>query len=73
MGEFITCKRGSAEHNVQDDHAFLWEHFTLRYLPAETPQPIKMKIGTINYVGELTRCAKNGCNRLAGGGHIGEI
>ena len=36
--------------------------------PAETPQPIKMKFCTIDYVGELTRCAKNGCNRLAGGG-----
>ena len=36
--------------------------------PAETPQPIKMKFCTIDYVGELTRCAKNGWNRLAGGG-----
>ena len=36
--------------------------------PAETPQPIKMKFCTIDYVGELTRCAKNCCNRLAGGG-----
>ena len=36
--------------------------------PAETPQPIKMKLCTIDYVGELTRCAKNDCNRLAGGG-----
>ena len=36
--------------------------------PAETPQPIKMKFCKIDYVGELTRCAKNGCNRLAGGG-----
>jgi hypothetical protein len=36
--------------------------------PAETPQPIKMKFRTIDYVGEITRCAKNGYNRLAGGG-----
>ena len=36
--------------------------------PAETLQPIKMKFCTINYVGELTRCAKNGWNRLAGSG-----
>ena len=36
--------------------------------PAETPEPIKMKFCKIDYVGELTRCAKNGCNRLAGGG-----
>ena len=36
--------------------------------PAETPQPMKMKFCTIDYVGEVTRCAKNGCNRLAGGG-----
>jgi hypothetical protein len=36
--------------------------------PAETPQPIKMKFSTIDYVDEITRCAKNGCNRLAGGG-----
>ena len=42
--------------------------------PAETIQPIKMKFRTIDYVGELTRCAKNGYNRLAGGGpQIGEI
>ena len=36
--------------------------------PAETPQPIKMKFCTIDYVGGLTRFAKNDCNRLAGGG-----
>ena len=36
--------------------------------PAETPQPIKMKFCTIDYVGALTRGAKNGWNRLAGGG-----
>ena len=36
--------------------------------PAETPQLIKMKFCTINYVGELTWCTKNGCNRLARGG-----
>jgi hypothetical protein len=28
--------------------------------PAETPQPINMKFCTIDYVGELTPCAKNG-------------
>ena len=42
--------------------------FTPPYCPAETPKPIKMKFYTIDYVGELTRCAKNGLNRLAGGG-----
>ena len=36
--------------------------------PAEIPQPIKMKFCTIDYVGELTRCAKNGLNWLPGGG-----
>ena len=36
--------------------------------PAETPKPIKMKFCTIDYVGEFTRCAKTGWNRLAGGG-----
>jgi hypothetical protein len=36
--------------------------------PADTPQPIKMKYCTIGYVGKTTRCVKNGCNRLAGGG-----
>ena len=36
--------------------------------PAEIPQPIKMKFCTIDYVGELTGCAKSDCNRLAGGG-----
>jgi hypothetical protein len=33
--------------------------------PAETPQPIKMKFCTIDYVDEVTRCAENGCNRWA--------
>jgi hypothetical protein len=36
--------------------------------PAETPQPIMIKFCTIDYVGDVTRYAKNGCNRLAGGG-----
>jgi hypothetical protein len=36
--------------------------------PAETPQPTKMKFCTINYVGEITRFAKNDWNQLAGGG-----
>ena len=36
--------------------------------PVETPQPIKMKVCKIDYVGELTGRAKNGWNRLAGGG-----
>ena len=36
--------------------------------PAETPQLIKMKFCTIDYVGKITRCAKNGWNRLVGGG-----
>jgi hypothetical protein len=35
---------------------------------AETPQPIKMKFCTIDEVGEVTRCSKNGWNRFAGGG-----
>ena len=54
----ITCKRGSAKHSVKDDHAFLWEHAIFRYLPAETPQPIKMKFCTIDYVDEIRRYAK---------------
>ena len=61
----ITCKRGSAKHSVKDDHAFLWEHAILTYLPSRNPSPIKMKFCTIDYVGELTRCAKNGLNQLA--------
>jgi hypothetical protein len=36
--------------------------------PAETPQPINKKFCTIDYVGKVTRCAKNGCNRLPAGG-----
>jgi hypothetical protein len=36
--------------------------------PAETPQSIKMKFCKIDYVDEVTRCAKNGYNRLIGGG-----
>jgi hypothetical protein len=30
--------------------------------PAETAQPIKMQFCTIHYVGEITQCAKIGCN-----------
>ena len=60
--------RASAKHSVKDDHAFPWKHirFSGTY-PAETPQPIKMKFCTIDYVGELTRCAKISWNQLAGG------
>jgi hypothetical protein len=36
--------------------------------PAETPRPIKIKFSTIYNVDEITRFAKNGCNRLARGG-----
>jgi hypothetical protein len=36
--------------------------------PAETPQPIKMKLCTIDNVGKVTRCAKKSWNRLYGGG-----
>jgi hypothetical protein len=36
--------------------------------PAETPHPIEMKFCTIDYVGDIMRFAKNGCNGLAGGG-----
>jgi hypothetical protein len=36
--------------------------------PAKTPQLIKMKFCTIDNVGEVSRCTKNGRNRLAGGG-----
>jgi hypothetical protein len=36
--------------------------------PAETPQPIKMKFCTIDNAGKVTRCTKNGWNRLAWGG-----
>jgi hypothetical protein len=61
----ITCKRGSAKHSVKDDYAFLRFSGTC---PAETPQPINMKFCTIDYVGEVTRCAKIGWNRLTGGG-----
>jgi hypothetical protein len=33
--------------------------------PAKIPQPINMKFCAVDYVGENTRCARNGCNRLA--------
>jgi hypothetical protein len=36
--------------------------------PAETTQQIKIKFCKIDDVGGVTRCAKNGCNQLAGGG-----
>ena len=55
-------------HSVKDDHT---SYGHMRYSdarPVETPQPIKMKFCTIDYVGELTRCTKNGWNRLSGGG-----
>jgi hypothetical protein len=42
--------------------------------PAEAPQPIIMKFYTIDKVGKVTRCAKNGWNRLAWAApEIGEI
>ena len=36
-GGLITCKRGSAKHNVKDYHAFLWEHAIFRYPPSRNP------------------------------------
>jgi hypothetical protein len=35
---------------------------------AETPQLFNMKFCTIDYIGEVMQCAKNGWNRLAAGG-----
>ena len=64
----IKCKRGSAKHSVKDDHAFNGNMQYSGARPAETPQPIKIKFCTIDYFGELTRCAKNGWDRLTGGG-----
>jgi hypothetical protein len=42
----IACKRGSAKHNVKDDHAFLWKHAIFSACPAEISQPINMKFCT---------------------------
>jgi hypothetical protein len=36
--------------------------------PTKTPWPIVLKFCTVNYVGEITKHAKNGCNGLARGG-----
>jgi hypothetical protein len=49
------------------DSAFLWEHAIFGPRPTVTPRPIHMKFRTINYVGEVTRCAKNGSDRFSGG------
>jgi hypothetical protein len=36
--------------------------------PTKTPRPIVLKLFTVDYIGETTKCAKNGYNRLARGG-----
>ena len=63
-----TCKRGSAEHSVKDDHAFLWEQAIFRYLPSRNPPTDQVEILHDWLVSKPTWCAKNGCNRLARGG-----
>jgi hypothetical protein len=67
--QHITCKRGSSKDSFKDDHAFLFGNMRLSgTCPAETPQMIKMKTRTIDYVGKVTRRTKIGWNKLAGGG-----
>jgi hypothetical protein len=76
---YKSCYRS---HHVQARHAALstvlrtttFSYGNMRFsgtCPAETPQPIKMKFCTIDYVGEVTQCANNNCNQLAGGGPTG--
>jgi hypothetical protein len=44
---------------LKDDHALSYGNMRFsRTCPAETPQLIKMKFCTIEYVGKITRCAK---------------
>jgi hypothetical protein len=40
----ITCKRGSAKHNVKDDHAFLRKHAIFRHLPSRNPSTDRNEI-----------------------------
>jgi hypothetical protein len=63
----ITSKRGSAKHSVNDDHAFLWKEAIFSHLSSQNPSTDQVKFCTTDNVGEFPRCAKNGCNRLAGG------
>jgi hypothetical protein len=67
-GQTITCKRGSASTVLRTPTLSYGNVRFSGTCPAETPQPIKMKFCTIDYVGEVTRYAKNGWNRLARGG-----
>jgi hypothetical protein len=65
------CKRVSTTHSVKGDFTFLWEHAIFRYLPNENPLTDRSEILHLDCVGETTKCAKNGYNRLAY--HISEI
>jgi hypothetical protein len=62
----ITCKRGSSQHCVKDDFAFLCKHINLGTHRTETPPPIIMKLCTVNYVALKTFSAKIDIDRLAG-------
>jgi hypothetical protein len=44
------------------------KHAIFGRLPSRNPSTNQNEISTIDYAGEVTQCAKNGWNRLAGGG-----
>jgi hypothetical protein len=54
------------KHCVKDDHVFPCNMRFSGTCQTETPQSIHMKFCKIDYVGKITRCAKNGWNPLAG-------
>jgi hypothetical protein len=66
----ITCKRVSAKHGAKDGFAFSYGNMRFSGTHrTKTPWPIVLKIFTVDYVGETTKPAKDGYNRLARGGY----
>jgi len=61
----ITCKRGSAAV-VRTTCCSYGEPQILNLSRAETTEPINTKFWTIDYLGEIKRIAKFGCNGFSG-------
>jgi hypothetical protein len=65
----ITCKRVSAKHSVIRTASLSYGNMQFSGAhQTKTPRPIVWKFCAVVYVGETTKPAKNGYNRLARGG-----
>jgi hypothetical protein len=64
MLSYIRCQRGSARQCCKGHVSFLWEKPIVDTSQKPNPLSYTTKIYTIDYVGDLNRCANFHCNRL---------